>query len=878
MRWLLTVRSFLYSILRRRQAEADLHDELRYHMEQEIESNVRSGMSPEEARYAAQQLTGPVALYEEECRDARGIGTVDTLVRDGRYAWRTFRRTPLFTAVAILTLALGIGANTTVFTFIENILLRSLPVRDPQRLWALSWGGMVNISFPNYLDFRDRNRVFSDLIAYRFNPANFSTQARENFRVWGYETTGNYFQTLGVKPLLGRFFGPEVDDKPSAHPVVVLSYRYWQSHFAADPNVIDRQVKINGNSFTVVAITRPGFYGTETIMSSDYWVPMSMELQIEPGHDWLRSRGSQEVWVMGRLKPGVSRTGGEANLDTIARQLAHTYPNEVDPKAKFLLSRPGLLRGPITNVGVVLITIAALGLLLACVNLASMLLARASDRRREIGIRLAVGASRWQLLRQLMTESLLLALCGGLMGFGIAFTVCRLFSSWRPNFDLPVNTLLQPNSTVLAFTMATTFCTTWLFGLIPALQALRTDLIPSLKNEPESRRLRRWSLRDVLVASQIALSIVLVICSVLVARGLQNASSVGLGFNPNRAVSLSLDLSLQGYNEESSRRFVADSLTKAAALPGLDSVGIINNVPLRIGEDNEVVSRADRPLPPFSQQKAAIVYNISPGYFRAAGTRLLTGRDVDSHDHTGSQPVVVVNEACAQVLFGNENPLGKYVRIGSDKTQIVGVVETGKYEFLGEDPHPAVFLPIAQTGTKWTTLVARTSLPAEQAVRMLRKAVLDLDPETTLFSAGSLKDQLALPLFPARITAIVLSVFGLFAMTLAATGLFALVAYSVSRRKREIGIRMALGARQSQVLSSVLGRTLLLCVIGVALGSALTLAAGHLLSAVLYGVSPRDPITYLTAVALMSGVALLACWQPAARAIHIDPARTLREE
>ncbi len=882
MPWLPRVYSFLHSVLRRRQVEADLSDELRYHMEQEIESNLRAGMSPEEARYAAQRLTGPVFLFAEECRDARGLGFADTFMRDVRYAVRTFRRTPLFTAIAMLTLALGIGANTAVFTFIENVLLRPLPVRDPQQLWALGWGGMVNISFPNYLDFRDRNQVFSDLIAYRLNPANLSIRERQNFRIWGYEATGNYFRTLGVKPFLGRFFGTEVDDKPGAHPVVVLSYRYWQSHLAADPHVIGRQVKINGHPFTVIAITRPDFYGTELIVSGDYWVPMSMEAQIEPGYEWLFSRESQQVWVMGRLRPGASRTQAEMNLDAIARQLARIYPDEIDSKARLLLSRPGLvgqwLRRPITGVGIVLMTIAALGLLLACTNLASMLLARASDRRREISIRLAVGASRWQLLRQLMTESLLLAIGGGLCGFAIAYAACRLFSSWRPDFDLPVNTVLQPNSTVLAFTMGASFCTTLLFGLIPALQALRIDLVSNIKNEPESRRLRRWTLRDLLVAGQIALSVVLVICSVLVARGLQRASSIGLGFNPDRAVSVSFDLSLQGYSEERSRRFDADLLTKTAALPGLDSVGLISNLPLRVGEDNEVVSRADRPLPPLPQQKAAIIYNISPGYFRTAGTRLLAGRDVDPYDRAGSQPVMVVNEVCAQALFGHENPLGKYIRMRSDKIKVIGVVETGKYESLGEDPLPAVFRPIAQTGTKWTTLVARTSLPTEQAVKLLRKTVLDLDPQTTFFNVGSLKDQLAFPLFPARITTIVLSVFGLFAMTLAATGLFALVAYSVSRRKREIGIRMALGARQSQVLASVLGRTLVLCIIGVALGSALTFVAGHLLSAVLYSVSPHDPVTYSVAIILMSGVALLACWQPATRAIHIDPACTLREE
>ncbi|MFL6462898.1 MAG: ABC transporter permease, partial [Bryobacteraceae bacterium] len=362
---------------------------------------------------------------------------------------------------------------------------------------------------------------------------------------------------------------------------------------------------------------------------------------------------------------------------------------------------------------------------------------------------LAVGASRWQLLRQLMTESLLLAMSGGLLGFAIAFGVCSLFSSWHPNFDIPVNTVLQPNSKVLAFTIAVAFGTTLLFGLAPALQALRTDLIPSLKNEPEYRRLRRWSFRDLLVAGQIALSVVLVISSALVARSLQQALSLRPGFNPDHAVSVSFDLNLQGYSEERSRRFDADLLTKAASLTGLDSVGIISNLPLRMGEDNDVISRADRPPPSsFSEMRAAIVYNISPGYFRTASTRLLAGRDVDNHDRAGSLPVVVVNEAFAQVLFGNENPLGKRVRLGSHEVEIIGIVETGKYESLGEDPHPAAFRPIAQTGTRWTTLVARTSLPTEQAVRLLRKAVLDLDSQTTLFNVGSLKDQTGIAALP----------------------------------------------------------------------------------------------------------------------------------
>ncbi len=881
MRWPGRLRMLLRSLFRHQRIEADLDDEMRDHLQQEVESNIRAGMSPEEAKFAAQRLVGSVSLYKEECRDARGTSFIENFARDLRYGMRMLRRTPVFTAAAILTLALGIGANTTVFTFVENILLRSLPARDPQQLVSLNWGEMVNISYPNYIDFRDRNTAFSSLIASRFNAVSMSLRARENFRVWGYEASGNYFEALGVAPELGRFFTTAEDKQPGANPVVVLSDRYWRSRLAADPHIIGRAIKINGYSFTIVGIAPPSFLGTELIVAGDYWVPMSMEAQIEPGNEWLRDRGSQQVWIMGRLKPGVSRAQAEADLNRIAQQLARVHPNEVE-QGKFKLTRPGLigqgLRGPITGFGIVLMSIAGMVLLLACINLAGMLLARASDRHREIGIRLAIGASRFQMLRQLMTESLLLALGGGVLGLAIAFGACNLFSSWNPSFDIPVNNRLHPDATVLGFTLCAALLTTLLFGLAPALQAVRIDLIPTLKEEPISTRFRRFSIRDLLVAGQIALSVILVISSVLVVRSLQHALTLNLGFNPNNAVSVSFDLRLQGYDQAHSRRFDADLLQKASLLPGLRSVGVISNLPLGFGENNGVISRADRPMPPRAEWRAAILYNISPGYLQAAGTRLLLGRDVSDHDHEGTPPVAIVNEALVHLLYGKENPLGKRVRLGGKGVEIIGVVETGKYESLGEDPHPAVFLPIAQTGTGWTTLVARTPLPTRQATDLLRKAVLDLDSNLTLFNTGSLQEQLALPLFPARAAAIVLGVFGVLAMVLAATGLFALVAYAVARRVREIGIRMALGARPGQVLYTVLRRTVVLCIVGISIGTISTLAAGRLLSAVLYDVSSRDPVTYATAILLIIAVALLACWNPAVRAVRVDPAGALREQ
>lgn len=884
MRWLRTVQSIFGSLFRRRRAEADLDDEMRDHLEREIESNLRAGMPPDEARFTAQRLVGSVSLYKEQCRDSRRIAFVETLARDLRYAARMLWRTPLFTAAAILTLALGIGANTTVFTFVENILLRPLPVRDPQRLVSVNWNGMINVSYPNYLDLRDRNRAFSSMTASRFNPVSMSIRARENFRVWGYEASGNYFDELGIRPELGRFFTAAEDGNAGANPVVVISDRYWRARFAADARAIGSTVKINDFPFTIIGVAPPWFLGTELVIAGDYWVPMSMETQIEPGNDWLGSRSSQEVWVMGRLKPGVTLAQAQADLARIARQLARTYPNDVEPPV-FQLARPGLigtyLRGPVTAFGIAFMVVAGAALLLACLNLAGMLLARASDRQREIGIRLAIGASRSQLLRQLMTESLLLACGGALSAIVLASLTCNLFSSWRINFDLPINNRLQPDTPVLLFTLVLAVVTTVLFGLLPAWQTVRVDLVPSLKDERASRHFRRFSLRDLLVIGQIALSITLVISSVLVVRSLQRALTLNLGFNPDRAVAVSFDLRLQGYDGKRSRRFDAELLQKASAIPGLQSVAVVSNLPLRTGKSDAVISRADRPMPPRSEWRPANIYNISPHYFETAGTRMLLGRDVTPQDRDGAPPVVIVNEALANLLYAKQDPIGKGLRLrGPDNAyvcEIIGVVETGKYDSLGEDPMPVVFFPIAQTQTEMTTLVARTSLPAAHATELLRKAVLDLNSELTIFNAGSLKEQLGMALFPARAAAIVLGVFGVLAMVLAATGLFALVAYSVARRMREIGIRMALGARPRQVLASVLRRTAVLCAAGILIGTLATLAAGRLLSAILYGISPRDPLTYATALLLMAGVALGACWHPALRAIHVDPARTLRE-
>ncbi|MDQ2777252.1 MAG: ABC transporter permease, partial [Acidobacteriota bacterium] len=637
MRWPRKAILFLKNLFLRQQTETNLRDELGYHLDQEIETNVRAGMNPRDARHAALRSIGSMMLYEEECRDSRSTAFIESMGRDVRYAVRFLRRSPLFTAVAIVTLALGIGANTMVFTLVNTVLFRPLPVKDPQRLVFFNEGESgVNMSYPNYRDFRDRNDVLSGLAAYRFTPLNLSIHGDKNRRVWGYEATGNYFDLLGVQPRLGRFFHPADDDQPNAHPVAVFSYGFWQQHFHSDPTIVNKSVKLNGLTYTVLGVAPKEFNGTELIVKPDVWVPMSMEARIESGNEWLNKRSMTQIWVLGRLKPAISPEQAEASLNRIETQLEHDFPL-INQHRQIHLSPPGLigkaLRGPVVGFSGVLMSVAGLLLLLACVNMAGMLLARASDRRKEIAVRLSIGAGKAQLLRQLLIESLLLALSGSAAGFALCVSICRALSALNLPFDIPVNTSLVPDARVLLFTLAAAFFTTLLFGLTPALQALKIDLIPALKNEAALQRFRRLNLRDVLVAAQITLSVVLVIASGLVVRSLQHALSLNLGFNPDQAVSVSFNLGLQGYTPQHGEAFNQRLLEQIETIPGIEAVATVSNMPLRVGTNGSLASIVGKPNSGRAPREFAVFYDISSGYLRAAGTRLLTGRNIDGHDN-----------------------------------------------------------------------------------------------------------------------------------------------------------------------------------------------------------------------------------------------------
>ena len=801
---------------------------------------------------------------------------------------RRLRKSPGFTMAAILTLALGIGANTAVFTAINAIVFRPLPVDHPDRLVFLNLKSfqteVPTESYPNYLDYRDRNRVLSGLAAYRIAPVSLSIGGGNNARIWSYLVTGNYFDVLGVGAARGRTLRAEDDRTRGGHPVAVLGYACWQRRFNGDPEIAGKRIKLNGLDYTVVGVAPRGFGGTEIIFTPDIFVPMAMVPQIEPGDAWLDERSSHNIFVVGRLRDGVTVPQAEAALNVIARDLGRDYPKD-DDGVKIALSPPGLfgsyLRGPIRGFAAVLMGVAGLVLLIACVNLAGLLLARAADRRKETAIRLALGARVADLVRQLLTESTLLSLAGGVAGLLLAFWLTALFSLWRPPIDVPVFPTLTVDARVMAFALAVSLATGLLFGLAPALQSAGTGLAGAMKNEAVGPRLRRFHARDVLVGAQVALSVVLLVGSVLVVRSLQHAMSLNLGFDPAHASQACMDLGIQGYNEARGLEFQRRLLERVRSMPGIQSAGIIDGMPLSLNSSNDAIFIEGKPAPKVADAPMAGAFHVTIGYFHAARTRLLAGRDFDDRDRKKAPPAAIINQTFARQLLKGEDPLGKRFRFDATEGSwitIVGVVEDGKYRSLGEKPMPVFFRPFEQSYSSSTVIVARSPLPEDHVVGMLRRAVLELDPTIPIYGAGSVTSQLGLALYPARVAASVLGAFGLLAVVLAATSVYGMVAYAVSRRTREIGLRMALGASRLEVALTVLRRTGWLLASGGAAGLALAVAAGRLFSPILYGVSAGDPGTYAAAMGLMALVAVAACWFPSRRAMAVDPVTALRTE
>ena len=875
-------RTLIRPLVKQGRLQQDVHDEAAFHMQARAADLVKAGLSEDAALRQARLEFGAIETHKEEARQAAGLRWLSDLRADLRYATRWIRRQPAFALVAIGSLALGIGANTFVFSVVNAVVLRPLPVDRPDQLVFVQRPNQPSISFPQYRDIRDRIETLAGVIGYRIAPMSLDDQAGAE-RVWGYLVTGNYFDLLGLRPAAGRFFHQDEDRPPAPSPVAVLSYDYWLGRFQGDPGISGRAVRINGLTYTVLGVAPRGFVGTELFYRPDIYVPMTMQPQIEVRTSWLDERRTGNTWAIARLKPGVTRAQAQANLDGMAAVLAREYPAS-DDGVRFLLTEPGLvgnaLRASMTAFTVGVLALAGLVLLMACVNLAMVLTARGAERQKELAIRLSIGAGRARLVRQLLTETFVLAAAGGLAGWGLAFVAAGALSAWRLPVELPAGFDVSPDLSVLLFAFAASLIAGALFGLAPARQAMRTDASSTLKGGGDRIGIgrRRLSFTDLLVAVQVTACVVLLAGSLLAIRGLQASMTLPIGLEPRGVAMVGFDVGLAGYDEARGRAFKERALEAVRHLPGVESAAHSDSLPLNINQSSSTVYPEDQPDLRMADALTAMRYRVSPGFFTTLGIRLRAGREFQASDIADAPRVAVINETFARHILRTDSPIGRRFRYGmrGNWIEVVGLAEDGKYELLSELPRAAVFESTTQQYSTNTLLTARSSLPPDRLAQAMRVVVSTLDPGLALYETQSLDDMLAMQRVPSRVAAIALGAFGVLALLLAVTGLHGVVAQTVARRRREIGIRIAIGARPAQVLRLVLARTLMLVAGGVVVGAVLVALAASALASIVFGASVSDPVV-LGGVALGLGLAgALSCWIPARRALGTSPISALR--
>ena len=838
------------------------------------------------------------------------------LWQDIRYGGRMLWKSPGFTAIAVLSLALGIGANTSIFSFVNAVLLRALPVAEPAQLvyvFSSNRNTPYNVaSYPDYVDYRDKNEVFSALTAYASITLSLNSNDQAD-QISGQIVTGNYFDTLGVRAQVGRTFLPEEDTTPGGHPVAVISYGLWQSRFAGDPQITGRQLLLNGQSFTIVGVAPAEFNGAAAGQTNDIYVPMAMQALVRPPRggysgemnpDLLARRGPRWLNMVGRLKPGVSAAQAQAAMSTLAAQLAQSYPDtnrEVSATVSPVSKGDPTERGTLLSVAGLLLAVVGLVLLIACANVANLLLARAASRRKEISIRLALGASRGRLIRQLLTESVLLALLGGAGGLLLAVWLIDVMRTYSPpgNF-FPVAFDFSLDKSVLAFTLLLSVITGLIFGIAPALQASKPDLVAALKDEtamlPGSHGsvARRFTLRNLLVVAQVALSLVLLISAGLFLRSLQQAQRIAPGFNSEHVLTMPLNINLLRYTKTQGQEFYRQVLERVAALPGVQSATLTRTPPLSGASRQSTVLIAGREGPDRGgnsettgggredvANNVTLASSVALNYFQTLSIPLLRGRDFNAQDVEGAPGVVIINETFAKRYLPNQDPLGARVSLNGAQgpwLEVVGLARDGKYITLGEAPAPFLYQPLAQRHESGMTLLVRTNGDPASYVSAVRGAVQSIERNLPLANARTMPELLRTSLFPARMGAVLLGVFGLLALLLASVGLYGVMSYSVSRRTREIGIRMALGAQRSDVLRLVLRESMTLVAAGMLLGLIAAFATTRLLAGFLYGVSPTDPAAFTGIALLLAVVALVASLVPARRAAKVDPMVAFRYE
>jgi predicted permease len=763
---------------------------------------------------------------------------------------------------------------------LNALILRPLNVPQAESLFIIQHG---SDSYPDYLDLRQRNRSFDDVAAFAIRQSGLDT-GKDPSNVWQYETSGNYFDVLRIQPYLGRFFHASDEHGPNSAPYVVLSYAYWHSHFEDDRSVVGRVVRLNKHPFTILGVAPPGFQGTVLFFASDIYVPIVNQEQLS-GDKFLNARGMHWIFeLVGRLKPGVTAAQATADLNSVNSYLEKSYPKE-EGSAPYTLARPGLhgdsIGGPTRAFLAGLMILSGLILLAACANLGSLFAARAADRSREVALRLALGSSRKRILRQLFTESVLLSLAGGVVGLMTSILLLRRLSAWQPFPRFPLHLPVSPDTNVYLTALVLALVSGFLFGIVPVRHILRANPYEIVKAGSAGAFGRRITVRDALLVVQIAICVVLVTSSMVAVRGLMRSMHSNFGFDPRNTLLADTDLTAAGYTGEKIPAMQRRMIDAVRAIPGVDSAGSVNYPPLEPPGtwQSPVYTDTTEDLSASNAAADPNMFNVSPDYFRASGTTLLAGRAFTWHDDANTPRVAVVNRQFASKILGSvSDAVGRYFKLhDGTRVRVVGLVEDGKYVSLTEDQKPAMFFPLLQSPASWIWLVVRSNRDPLQLAMAIRSEFRSIDPEMVV-AIRPWSAELGGALFPSRMATISLGVLGMMGAMLSITGIFGMAAYSVSKRLKELGIRMALGAKRKELLQAALGRAVKLLAIGSASGLVLGVLDGKVLASIVYQATPRDPLVLAGVVLAMTLLGLIATWIPAQRALSVNPMMLLREE
>ena len=866
------------------QVADEMEEELRSHVQHRADDLERSGLDRAQAERRARIEFGARERFKEECHQAMGGAFFETLMQDVRLALRILRKSPGFTFAAIVTLALSIAANAVVFGIMDGLLLRTVNVPQWESLWGTMAGENTTWhSYPNYVDMRDRNHSFEALAAFNMVFVGLDT-GKDPSVANGFATSGNYFDVLRIQPYLGQFFHASDEHGRNSAPFVVLSYAYWHSRFQGDPSVVGRVVGLNKHPFTIVGVAPPAFQGTLLFGSPEFYMPIVNQDQVST-EGLLNARGTDHgiFEVLGHLKPGVTPAQATADLNRVGAYLETTYPREVG-HGTASLAHEGLtsFERPAEAFIAGLMLLAGLILLAACANLGSLFAAHAADRSREVALRLALGSSRRRILRQLLTEAMLISLVGGVAGLWVSVVLLSRLSKWQPFPGISVHIPVSPDARLYLVALVLALISGFLFGIVPVRQVLRANPYEVVKAGSTGRLGRRMTVRDLLLVIQIAICAVLVTSSLVAVRGLARSLRGNYGFDPRNTMLAATNLSMAGYSMDKVPAMQKRMIDAIQTVPGVEHAGLVSDYPplvLTAGTRENVFKVETTDLRNSNVAARPYRYEISPGYFGAAGTTLLAGRSFSWHDDKDAPPVVVVNRDFASKMFGSvTSAVGSYYKLhDGNRVQVLGVVEDGKYQFITEDQQSAMFLPFMQSPASTSYLLVRSDRDPQQLAAAMRSKLRELDSGLPV-DTKTWNELLTVILFPSRVATVSLGVMGMMGAMLSITGIFGMAAYSVSKRLRELGIRVALGAQRTEVLQAVLGRTVKLLAVGSGIGLLLGILATRVLAFIVYQATPRDPLVLTGVVLAMALLGLVATWIPAQRALSVDPMMLLREE